>query len=376
MWKYILPGIALIGVTYAFARFSFGLFLPQITESLRLSDSEAGMIGSSAYLAYTLALASAAFFIKQYQANRVIFWAGFTAVIGLFVMAIAPNFTVLLSAVFIAGLGSGWASPAYAQIVSERLSDKQADRGNTWINSGTSFGLIISGPIALFFTEYWRVAFLLFAAMALIALIWNRHTLNQHSEKRSKRDNSKEKGSGSAVLARAKSIILAALLVGVSTSIYWTFSRSFLTVEYEWTTFASIVFWVLMGVSGVVGGLSGGIINQFGLSLSYRLTLVFLISSIFLLTVSNVLAVFSSAIFFGSMYIFMTGLFIVWSARLFNDNPSIGVSLSFLALGLGQTLGSFAGGYVIEMWSYPSAFILFASVGIAGFFIPVMQKGD
>ncbi len=151
MRKYVLPGIAMIGVTYAFARFSFGLFLPQITESLRLSDSEAGMIGSSAYLAYTLALASAAFFIKQYQANRVIFWAGFTAVIGLFVMAIAPNFTVLLSAVFIAGLGSGWASPAYAQIVSERLSDKQADRGNTWINSGTSFGLIISGPIALFF---------------------------------------------------------------------------------------------------------------------------------------------------------------------------------------------------------------------------------
>ncbi|WP_285804086.1 hypothetical protein [Alkalicoccobacillus plakortidis] len=41
MWKYVFPGIAMIGVTYAFARFSFGLFLPNISESLNLSESDA-----------------------------------------------------------------------------------------------------------------------------------------------------------------------------------------------------------------------------------------------------------------------------------------------------------------------------------------------
>lgn len=50
--KLVFPGIAMIATTYGLGRFSFGLFLPDITNDLSLSASQAGLISSLFYLAY------------------------------------------------------------------------------------------------------------------------------------------------------------------------------------------------------------------------------------------------------------------------------------------------------------------------------------
>ena len=50
--KLVFPGIAMIATTYGLGRFSFGLFLPDITNDLSLSASQAGLNSSLFYLAY------------------------------------------------------------------------------------------------------------------------------------------------------------------------------------------------------------------------------------------------------------------------------------------------------------------------------------
>lgn len=50
--KLVLPGIAMIAVTYGLARYSFGLLLPGISESLDITDSAAGIVSSLLYLSY------------------------------------------------------------------------------------------------------------------------------------------------------------------------------------------------------------------------------------------------------------------------------------------------------------------------------------
>ncbi len=117
MWKIVLPGIAMIGVTYAFARYSFGLFLPEISSALNLSESQAGLIGSVAYAAYTLALVTTAVFIHKMSARRVVLYSGATAFIGMLGMAASQGFYTLAISAFVAGLGSGWVSPAFSQVV-------------------------------------------------------------------------------------------------------------------------------------------------------------------------------------------------------------------------------------------------------------------
>ncbi|TDL32783.1 MFS transporter [Jeotgalibacillus sp. S-D1] len=367
MWKYVLPGIAMIGVTFAFARFSFGLFLPPISQSLNLTESNAGFVGSTAYAAYCLALLSSSYLIQKCGQFRVIQFAGLSAIIGLLGIAFSPGFYILACSTFIAGLGSGWASPAYAQVAAASLKEKDKDRGNTWMNSGTSFGLVVSCPIALFFTEHWRLSFILFAVIALVVTVWNTKSIPSRISAADRTDKPK----WFHFIKQAKFLLAASFIAGVSSSIFWTFSRSYLTAVHSMSNGESVLFWVLMGVAGIIGGAAGGFINKFGLSVSYRLTLLFMMVAVGIITIPAALPIYSSAILFGITYIFMTGIFIVWSTRIFTNLPSLGVSLSFLFLGLGQSIGSFIAGGTIQAVSYPFSFVLFAVIGLVGLIVPV-----
>ncbi|WP_231638613.1 MFS transporter [Paenibacillus sp. JCM 10914] len=163
MWKFVVPGLAMVAVTYALARLSFGLFLPDISISLGLSESDGGFVGSAAYVSYSIALLISSSLIKKLGYHKVIMIAGLTAVVGLVGIAAAHSFWHLLLSMFVAGLGSGLVSPALSQMAQHTLSKKELDQGNTWINSGTSFGVILTGPIVLLFTEHWRLSYILFA---------------------------------------------------------------------------------------------------------------------------------------------------------------------------------------------------------------------
>ncbi|MDN4526407.1 MFS transporter [Fictibacillus fluitans] len=369
MWRIVLPGIAMIGVTYAFARFSFGLFLPNISQSINLTESNAGVTGSTAYIAYTLALFTSSYLIKRFGQLRVIQFAGLSAVIGLFGIGLSQNFLSLALSTFIAGLGSGWASPAYSQVASTSLNKDDKDRGNTWMNSGTSFGLIVSGPIAILFTDHWRFAFISFAIISLAVLLWN--SIRIPYEKPELHD---EKIISGPIFKKAKYLLLSSFIVGFGSSIYWTFSRSFLKVEYNMSDHESVIFWVTMGVTGAVGGLAGGIMNRGGLTLSYRLALLLLSISVISITIPSLYSVYSSGFLFGISYIFVTGLLIVWATRIFPLVPHVGVSLSFLALGVGQSIGSAMAGKLISMSSYSWVFIIYSFFCIIGLIIPVERK--
>lgn len=367
--RIILPGIAMIGVTYAFARYSFALYLPNISVSIGITEAEAGIASSAAYIAYTLALLTSSYLIRKFNEKRVIQLAGITAILGLIGIAFSYNLYLLICSTFIAGLGSGWASPAYSQVVKNSFNIKDADRGNTWINTGTSFGLILSGPVALLFIEQWRLAFLLFAFISVLVLIWNTIRLpfkeNSFSEQRLFKQS---------VLKNAKFLLMASLIIGFGSSIFWTFSRNHLQVSHNMSTIESVSFWVLMGVSGIAGGVAGRMILKLGLSHAYRIILICMSVAIALITIPNMPTIYLSAILFGISYIFLTGILIVWATRIFKDMPSIGVSLAFLSLGVGQSMGSAIGGEMINVTSYSFSFILYAAISLIGLLVPTKQK--
>ncbi|MCM2677498.1 hypothetical protein [Alkalicoccobacillus plakortidis] len=175
-------------------------------------------------------------------------------------------------------------------------------------------------------------------------------------------------------MKQAKFLFIASAIVGVSSSVFWTFSRSLLSVVHNMSQFESVVFWILMGISGVIGGVGGGLINRIGLSLSYRLTLLLMMISISIITLSSQITIYTSAIFFGISYIFMTGILIVWATRIYKNFPSVGVSLSFLFLGIGQSFGSFLSGLTIDALTYSVTFLVFSLLGLVGLVVPVKSK--
>lgn len=360
MWKLIAPGIAMIAVTYAFARYSFGLFLPDISAALNLSESQAGTVGSAAYAAYTLALLASSGWIRKYGAQRIVLCSGMTAFVGILGMVFSQGFYTLAFSAFVAGLGSGWISPAFSQVVAQSMRPGLQDKGNTWINTGTSFGIVFTGLAALLFAEEWRWSYGLFAILTSLVFWWNAVAIKEAEEKPAP---PAQRLFSSNTLKKARFLIAASLGVGFCSSIYWTFSRTYITEIHGLSLNESVVFWMVMGASGVVGGIAGSIIQSFGLRLSYRLGVMAVALSIAGLTISQNAAIYLSAIFFGIAFIFMTGLFIVWGTRQFPETPSVGVSISFFSLGIGQSLGSAIAGNLIEATSYPFAFLLFSAIG-------------
>ncbi|GIN06290.1 MFS transporter [Shouchella clausii] len=371
MWSIVLPSLAIIAVTYALARFSFGLFLPDIAASLDLSAANGGFIGALAFASYTLALVASSRLIRYFGQYNIMLAAGISAIVGMLGIAFSPSFAFLAIAVFIAGLGSGLASPVLSQVAYAKLPSNQLDQANTWINSGTSIGLIITGPVVLLFSEHWRLSYLIFTVIGIIVLIWAARSI---SPDQNKTKHSTHISNGRSILSSATHLLVSSFIIGSSSSIYWTFSKSYLTSVSFTTANESIVFWMVMGIAGILGGIAGGVIQKIGLTWSYRLTLLIMLASLIILLLPNRIAIYASASMFGSSYIFLTGLFIVLATRIFQSFPSLGVSLSFLALGIGQSIGSFFAGKTIELTSYPFAFILFAAIGTVALFIPVEKR--
>lgn len=133
----------------------------------------------------------------------------------------------------------------------------------------------------------------------------------------------------------------------------------------------SSFFWVIMGISGVIGGVAGVVISKLGLRMSYLFAVMVLAASMYLITISSAPSIYLSAVLFGISYIFLTGVFIVWGSREFPNMPALGVSLSFLLLGLGQTVGSTAAGELIQMTSFSFSFIIFSIICSLGLLVPV-----
>lgn len=369
MKKIVFPGIAMIAVSYAFARFSFGLFLPEISESLHMTESVSGMIGSIAYIAYCMALLSSSVFIEKLGQRRVVLSAGLTAVVGMVGISLAGNVYTLAASVFLAGLSTGWASPAFGNVAVSELEEDKRDRGNTWINSGTSFGMVLAGPVALFFTEYWRLSYVLFAIAGFMVLLWNGRVLPERRQSGASFTPAQIFAGGKEQI---KWLLLASLLTGMCSSVYWTFSRSLLTIEHQLPYHSAVLIWMVIGVSGVLGGFTGSVVERTSLNRTYRSAVFLLALSTALLTLPLVYINILSAVLFGLAYIALTGIFIVWSYRIYSKNPSIGISLSFLSLGAGQFAGSALGGYVIQWSSYTTAFLIFSCFG----FMALLVKGN
>ncbi len=218
----------MIAVTYGLARFSFGLLLPGMKESLEMSEFVSGMISSLFYLAYCFTIIFSTVVTTREGPRRMIISAGLSAFAGLLLMSITPNAWVLALGVLLAGGSTGLVSPPYGAAISLWVKEDKQGKANTWINSGTSFGIVLSGLGAYFLTPDWRLTYFIYAILTLLILIWNFRAIPKagtSSWLMFEKGNLSIRGVKGAI-----PLILASLILGISTAAFWTFSRSFIEV--------------------------------------------------------------------------------------------------------------------------------------------------
>lgn len=110
-------GFGLIGVCYGFARFAFGLFLPQIDVELGLGPTLGGVISGGSFAGYCFAIIASSLLTERLGARAVATTAAVVAAIGMAGIALAPTPFFLALAVLVAGSSTGLSSPPMAAAV-------------------------------------------------------------------------------------------------------------------------------------------------------------------------------------------------------------------------------------------------------------------
>jgi predicted MFS family arabinose efflux permease len=367
----VVPGLAMIAVTYGLARFAYGLFLPEIRQAFGLSETLLGLIGAGSYVGYCVTIIIALVFTSRTGPRFMAVVAGTVAVVGMAAVASAPSAWVLALGVLAAGSSSGLASPPMGEAVVRSIRRGLQDRANTLINSGTSIGVALSGPAALLLAEQWRLAWAAFAFIGLLVLLWNARVIPHKAVSGGPQDQTEAGGVprlSVRYLIGARSVLLyvAATGVGFASAAYWTFSRDLVVQTGDLSVTGSTLFWTVIGVSGIAGGLAGDLVRRLGLTRAFRASLLCMAAAVGLLAAAPdvLLLAYLSATLFGSTYIMLTGIILVWSVTVFHERPSAGLGAAFLLLAVGQIMGALIAGGVAGVVGLPPTFWAFAGVAV------------
>jgi predicted MFS family arabinose efflux permease len=270
------------------------------------------------------------------------------------------------------------------EAVARSIQHSLQDRANALINCGTSVGVAFSGPAALLLSGQWRLAWTVFALVGLAVLAWNaavmpRKALQDEGECGEPDEDGAEAGDGSGgtrlsftyligarVRPRSLPLFAAAFGVGFASAVYWTFSREVVVQAGGLGQAGSTLFWTVIGVSGLAGGAAGDLVGRFGLTTVLRGGLVSMAASMVLLAVaSGVLPLaYTSAALFGSTYILLTGVVLVWSVSVFRERPAAGLGAGFLLIAVGQMVGSPVAGALAGTKGPAIAFFAFAGAAV------------
>lgn len=345
-------GFGLIAVCYGFARFAFGLFLPQIDADLGLGPGLSGVISGGSFAGYCAAIIVSAALTERLGARAVAVGAAVVASVGMLGIALAPTAGWLAAAVIVTGASTGLASPPMAAAVAAAVRSKLQDGVNTAINAGTSAGVALSGPIALLMAGQWRLAFAGFAAAAA-GLAVAASTLPS------------ARGDAQAGLPRPSAalirLILAAFLTGAASTAIWSFGAQFVA--------NAGLLWTCIGVGGIAGAWAGTLVVRFGLAAVHRLFLALMAAGI--LAVGSPLALVGGAVF-GAAYVMLTGVYLVWGVRALPGRPASGLMVGFLTLAIGQTAGAPLFGVLLGTFGAGVAGTAFAALALLA--IPIRPR--
>lgn len=369
-WHLIPAGLAIVASTYGLARYAYGLFLPEIQADLGLTATAAGAIASASYAGYLIATLAGSALSGITGPRLPVVLGGAAATAGMAVIAASDSAWSLAVGVLIAGTSPGLAYPPLSDAVLRLVARPQQSRSYAVINSGTSVGVILAGPLALWAGADWRIAWLVFAAFALMATLWNAWLLPTGPYGGSAQDLPRLRPAW-FMRDGAGPLFLSATVFGSVTSIYWTFAVDFLADATLLSDFMVKLFWVVIGIAGFAGATAGDLVGRFGLKRVFRLASFAVPAAVVLLLIDPgaLSSVLVSGALFGGAFILVTGLFGIWSMHVFHDRPSAGFGATFFLISAGQMIGPPIGGYWADLFGLQATFLAAALLSAAGAFL-------
>ncbi len=363
--RFALFGAVLIAISFGLARFAFGLFVPTIRDDLQLNPQAIGLIGALPLISFVLASLVASSLANRLGARNAVVLASCFAVAGLSLISQSPGALSLGIGVFLCGICTGLMMPALTTAMQALVDRSVHGRVSSVMNAGTSIGVAVAVPMALFLSGVWQGAYLLFAVLAAAGLISAFYFIPAVSHVMPADAASPPKIS----LLQSWRLLwlsLFAFAMGLISAAYWIFAPDLAVTLGALTPSHTAWLWLAVGIAGLGGAAITDLADRNNPAIMHALMLTLLSASLVLLAASPgrlLIAVFSAFVF-GLAYMSLTGLYLLTGIRLLPGRLSLGPVLPFLACALGQAVGSPVIGLLVKHLGYADAFSTFAALGI------------
>lgn len=346
----LVPGTAMIAVTFGLARYGYGLLLPDMRADIAMSAGAAGAISSLAYLSYLIANVGVVWVTTRGGPRLAVGGAAALAAVGMGLISVADGVVTLGAGVMVAGAAAGMAFPPYADIVDRQVAPARRDIVWSTISSGTGFGVALAGPIAIAVGDRWRLAWAGFVVLAVGVGIVSVVLAPRRGP-----DLRRPQLSVTWFLCmKSRPLLLSAVLVGVGSSVWWVFSVDAMREAGLDATTARIVY-AGCGAASILASVSGLVFERWGLRAGYLGTCALLGASLVVAATATeqVVAIGFAAALFGVFYSSVIAAQGIWSSRVFADHPSAGLAAVNTALTIGTLLGPTLAGLAIEEVGHP-----------------------
>ncbi|MBD8577167.1 MFS transporter [Pseudomonas syringae] len=354
----VAAAFTLTALSYGLARFAYGLLLPQIRAELSLSYTAAGWIGGGAFAAYCVGIILAFYGIGTMGARLIALAAALSATVGMMLVAFASSGWTLGLGIGLAGLSTGLTSPPLATAVAALFSDRDSPKANGAINAGTAAGIVFSGLAALLAAGAWRELYGLFALMGAAVTAWVWFAVPPCKSGREAHRPFFSIFRRPGVLA----LCAGGALMGLSSTAIWTFGADILRNDFHFADDRLAWVWVVVGVSGVSGALTGVLTDRFGTARVHACALLGIAMGTLGLAATSFSPVYGFACMglFGAAYIVSSGAFLIQGIHLLSDRPDLGLGLPFLSLAVGQAIGTPLFGATMQAAGAVGALAIFA----------------
>lgn len=354
----LVGGLGLIAVSYGLVRLAYGLFLPDVQDDLGLSASVAGGIASGASAVYCVG-AVVGFLLAGRAPRDLVAVAALVAAGGAVGMAAAAGPLGFGIASVVGSAAAGIASPALVRVVAERFAEPDVPRAQAVVNAGTGPGLVVAGVLALVLLPDWRTAWVWSGVAGLVV----GAVLLAATGGTAASSTAAPALPGRAWALAHRGVAARALLFGIGSAVVWTYGRATLTAAGT-SAALSVTAWIALGIGGAAVVLTARWTARLRARTAWTVTAAPVALAVLVLGLVpewTAVAIAACAVF-GWGYTTATGALIARSTELDAEHADAGTSVLFVALVLGQALGSAAAGKLVGASGYPLAFVAGAVV--------------
>lgn len=373
-----VAGMLLIAATYGMARFGVGLFAPYLAVQRPELVGVLGWAAGAQFTSYSVAAVVAARLVDRSPRTGLVL-AGATATTGCVGVAVTSDPVVFVVAVFIGGMGGGFASPALVPIIDAVVAPEATSTAQSVANTGTAVGVIAAGLLASAVPSI-GPAWLLMAMLCAAAAVTVWHRVRARTDLAT--PQACASGPSSAPSLQAWWPLLApgaaALLAGAGSSLIWTFGPLLLTESGAVAAERVGWLWIALGLGGLLGTLTGTLVERTGrrggwCACAGALALASAGVALCVVTGGSWAAYTSMAVF-GAGYMGLTTVLILWARHVWPHSAGAGTSVLFIALATGQALGSVGFGAAHELLPPVLLTTLAAGLCAAGGLTALMGK--